>query len=166
MERSVAALLDKQAIRDVLATYCRAVDRIDAKLARSVWHKDGTAEYAGVFSGTGEQFVDFCLDAHLTFAAHSHQVTNVLIELDGDAAMSEAYVTARLRSNGDRETAADLVVCGRYLDSWSRRDGRWAIDHRTFVTDISSSYDVIESVETGYRRDSRDPSYALFAGRP
>jgi len=161
----VAALLDKQAIRDVLARYCRAIDRIDAHLARTVWHPDGTADYVGVFTGSGDEFVDFCLTAHMTFAAHSHQITNVLIELNGETAASEAYVTARLRHTGEQHTATDQVVCGRYLDKWSRRDGRWAIDHRIFVTDISSNYDVVESVETGYRRDSKDPSYALFAVR-
>jgi hypothetical protein len=161
----VAALLDERAIRDVLASYCRGIDRIDHELARSVWHPDGTADYVGVFAGSGAAFVEFCLTAHMTFAAHSHQITNVLIALDGDLATSEAYVTARLRNAGAHESPTDLIVCGRYLDKWSRRDGRWAIDHRLFVTDISSTYPVAESVESAYRRDSDDPSYALFAGR-
>jgi hypothetical protein len=56
---------------------------------------------------------------------------------------------------------------GRYVDRWSRRDGRWAIDHRQFVPD---SYTRIEfdhpTVDSPYlavaRRDRDDPSYVAW----
>jgi hypothetical protein len=57
----------------------------------------------------------------------------VSIQLDGDRATSESYVTAANRIKG-----ADLVyvIRGRYRDRWSRRDGEWRIDARHFVTDL------------------------------
>ena len=69
---------------------------------------------------------------HQGFQATSHQVTNILIQLDGpDRATRETYVTVCLRS-----ADADIVDRGRYSDTWSRRDGAWRIDARRFTGDI------------------------------
>jgi hypothetical protein len=125
-------LADKQAITEVLYQYCYAMDRIDRQLGYDVWHADGLARYEGIFEGTGREFVDWVLDRHRTFGGTSHQVTNIMIDLDGDRASSEAYVTTCNRV-GDK----DIVSRGRYLDTWSRRDGRWRIDVRRFETDVT-----------------------------
>ena len=157
---TIDVITNKLAITEVLARYCRAVDRLDRNLALSVWHPDGTANYLGIFTGTGSAFIDFCFTAHLTYSAHSHQVTNAIITLDGESAASEAYVTARLRSIPKLGVAFDTIVCGRYIDRWSCRRGAWAIDHRIFVTDIHSVLEVASGVEPPEsRRDTTDPSY-------
>ena len=124
-------LLAKQEITEVLYGYCRALDRFDRALADTVWHDGGTADYEGIFQGTGEGFLDWVWPVHEGCERTSHQVTNILIDVDGDRATSETYVTACLRTK-----AADIVGRGRYLDTWSKRDGRWAIDHRRYVDDI------------------------------
>jgi hypothetical protein len=124
-------LVAKQAITEVLHRYCHALDRNDRSAAGTVWHPGGTAQYEGIFEGTGEGFLDWVFDVHATFERTSHQVTNVLIALDGDRATSETYVTVCLRA-----TATDIVDRGRYVDAWSCRDGRWAIDERRFIGDI------------------------------
>lgn len=127
-------LLDKQAITEVLYRYCYAMDQNDRDLGRSVWHPDGTANYVGMFDGTGWDFVEFGQSGHeAAFDGTSHQVTNIVITLDGDHASSSTYVTAACRIAGH-----DLVyrIRGRYLDEWSRRDGEWRIDARRFETDI------------------------------
>ena len=51
---SLDALLDTQAIRDVLSRYCRGLDRMDRPMAESVWHEGGTADYVGIYSGRDE----------------------------------------------------------------------------------------------------------------
>jgi hypothetical protein len=128
-------LLDKQAITEVLHRYCIAFDTKDRELAYSVWHPDGTAEYEGMFEGTGRGFVDFGVGAHETaLPVSSHQVTNILIDVDGDVATSTAYVTAAAqRADG----SAVNLIRGQYDDRWSRRDGTWAIDHRHFRTHLT-----------------------------
>jgi hypothetical protein len=123
-------LLAKQAITEALHRYCHGLDRFDREQAM-VWHEDGTASYGGIFEGTGAGFLDWVWPVHEGFERTSHQVTNILIEIDGDRATSETYVTVCLRSAG-----ADIVDRGRYSDVWSRRDGRWGIDARTFTGDI------------------------------
>ena len=128
------ALLAKQEITEVLHQYCRAQDRDDIELGYDVWHEGGTADYEGMFEGTGREFLDFGHASHGTFFERTnHQVTNVLIDLDGDTASSEAYVTA---ANTIKGTDLVYVIRGRYLDEWARREDRWRIVHRRFTTDM------------------------------
>lgn len=54
MSDLVTQLADKEAIRDLIYTYCRAVDRIDIPLGHSIWHEDGVADYgAHYYQGPG-----------------------------------------------------------------------------------------------------------------
>ena len=170
MTDELETLVAKDAIRDVIYSYCRAMDRMDRELALSVWHPGGSADYGSTFHGTCEGFVEWVWTRHAGLEAHSHQVTNILIEVDGDKAASEAYAFATLRQTTAGESV-DIIVRGRYLDVWSKRDGRWAIDARTFVTDVRSVYvprpEVARSEpDPRYRRDASDPSYELFKLTP
>jgi SnoaL-like domain len=131
LSESVEIVMDKQAITEVLYRYCHAVDRIDPELASQIWHPDGLAHYEGIFEGTGRQFIDFVFESHRQADATSHQLTNMLIDVDGDRASSESYVTACIRAGGN-----DIVVRGRYSDTWSRRAGQWRIDDRRYRHDI------------------------------
>ena len=86
-----ATLADKQAIRDLIYTYCRAVDRLDVPLGHSIWHDDGYAQYGpDYYEGPGKGVIDLICQHHLGLLSHSHQVTNILIELDGEKAILEA----------------------------------------------------------------------------
>jgi hypothetical protein len=123
-------LAAKQAITEALHSYCHGLDRFDRDLA-DIWHEGGTADYGDIFRGTGAGFLDWVWPVHETFETTSHQVTNILISVDGERATSETYVTVCLRS-----AALDIVDRGRYSDTWSFRDGRWAVDARRFTGDI------------------------------
>lgn len=158
------ALLDKQAISEALYTYCRAVDRADHELGYSVWHDDAEADYGSIYKGTGRGAMGYICDSSLKGIVHSHQITNILIELDGDRALSEAYVTSAMRMMHDGQLM-QINTRGRYLDRWTRQDGRWLIIRRVFAHDL----DEIRAVTPGYitptfTLDRDDPSYALFEG--
>jgi len=131
MSDSLEKLAAKQAITEVLYRYCHAVDRIDPDLGSKIWHADGLAHYEGIFEGMAQDFIEFVLQSHRTTEATSHQLTNVLIDVNGDRAASESYVTACVRAGG-----TDIVVRGRYSDTWSRRAGEWRIDERHYRHDI------------------------------
>ena len=166
-DADLAALLARREIRDQLSRYCRALDRMDKPLAYAVWHEDGTASYLGMYEGTGRGFVDWVWKQHEPMQCHSHQITNVLAQVEGDAARSEAYVTVVLWLAPDAEGARmEIVVRGRYLDRWSRRDGRWAIDHRVHVVDTHTQRRLApgEHGPSQSARDASDPSFALFDG--
>jgi hypothetical protein len=171
--RRVHELVAKQAITDVLYAYCHGLDRMDEDLARSVFHDDSRVEYSRAFSGSGHGFIDWVFEVHRDMRAHSHQITNILIHLHGDArsAVSESYVTVHLHRPTLTEGLVDIVILSRYLDEWSKRDGRWAINRRQCVRDLA---DVLPVTDPGpvsalgpdvpvlaSRRDRTDVSYSV-----
>ncbi len=164
LDASLQQVADRQAITDKIYRYCRSVDRLDVPVGHSVFHEDSTADFSPTYKGTGRGWIDYICVRHRDFLHHSHQVTNVIIELDGDRAGSEAYVFATLqRQEGDKVIHQE--VWARYIDSWSRRDGEWAIDTRDCIVD----YGVMREVEAvpGSPRSSRDrsdPSYSVLKG--
>ena len=94
----------------------------------------------------------------------------MLIEVSGDRAVSESYVTVTLWTPADADgKVLEIVARGRYLDKWSvqaGRDGqaRWGIDSREHVLDMHSLITVTPGeVAAVSRRDSRDPSFKLFS---
>jgi hypothetical protein len=131
LSESLETYAAKQAITDVLYRYCHAVDRIDPDLGSGIWHPDGVAHYEDIFEGTGAGLVAFVFEQHRKADATSHQLANVLIDVQGDRATSESYVTACIRTGGH-----DITVRGRYSDDWSRRSGQWGIDARRYRHDI------------------------------
>ena len=156
------SIADRMAISDVIHRYCRAMDRIDVELGCSVWHADGEADYGVIYRGSGRGFVEWMCGVHRSMLALSHRVTNLLIESDGDGARSESCVVATLRrKDGDR--LLQTTAWGRYLDRWSRREGRWAIDRRVYLHDFDEVREITGSTlpETG-RRDRADPSYEVW----
>lgn len=159
----LAALADRQAIVDLIYRYCRAVDRLDVELGYSIWHEDGIADYDhGFYRGPGKGVIDLICAQHRQLLHHSHQVSNILVELDGDRASSESYVTASLRTM-KAERLVQITVWGRYLDQWSRRNGRWGLDKRVSVRDFDEVREVTELKRyEAARRDRNDPSYLIL----
>jgi hypothetical protein len=156
-------MTDREAITDQLYRYCRAMDRIDNELGYAVWHEDGTADYGSdIFQGTGRGFVDHVSKQHAQTLTHSHQLSNIVIEIDGDRAGSESSVTANLRIEQGGKLM-QITVWSRYIDTWSKRDGRWAIDHRYTINDFDEIREVTPLRAT-FRgtRDHSDPSYAVL----
>lgn len=134
MNERAQALLDKQSIYEVLVMYCRGVDRCDEDLIRCAFHPDAYDDH-GYWKGSGHELAPFLADRlRKANSATTHSITNVLIELDGDLARSEAQVHATLIRKGSDPVEVD-VVGARYLDRFSRRAGTWRIEHRTVVLD-------------------------------
>lgn len=163
-DKQLKALLAKQEIHEALCRYCRALDRMDKEMAYSVWHADGTALYHDMYEGTGHGFVDWVWQAHAPMERHSHQIANSLIDVDENSAKSETYVTVVLWTNPDSNgQQQEIIGKGRYLDHWSNRNGKWAIDHREHVLDMQT----LHNLNRGYinevsRRDITDPSFQLI----
>lgn len=176
-DAAVRDLLAKQEITEQVYRYCRGLDRMDLEMALHCWHPDGTADFgalASASSGLAERAVPIAehfaraWEHRRGFFAHSHQATNILIEVRGEQARSESASIAVLQKRQDDGTIAQDVYWGRWLDAWSHRDGRWAIDHRQAVLDckahqVLAGDDASPGADTPSRRDRDDPSYRLFA---
>src|SRR5262249_18283425 len=87
------ALLEKQAIKELVQTYSRAVDRHDFALLRSLYTEDGIDDHGGIYSGSADGFVTWLREA-MKHVETSHALHNLTIAIDGDTAEGEAYVTA------------------------------------------------------------------------
>jgi len=166
---AVERLTAELEIRRVLARYCRAVDRGDVELLKSVYHPDATDDH-GTFQGSGFAFAEALVPAMDGSSIPSqHHVTNVLIELDGDRAAVESYVLA-FHPVRDRASGAEThaLAGGRYLDRFEKRDGEWKIADRRVVIDWTRASLPGEawSLEDAFARKGgrreKDPSFGLL----
>lgn len=137
-------LLDKQAIAEVIYRYARAIDRCDIELLRDCFHPDSTHDH-GEFEGSSLAFCDWAMELLTHLTATQHHIGNILIELHGERAFSEAYWIAYHRIpaqaaasglvvSGGHET--DLIIGGRYIDRFERRAGAWKIARRVGIHDF------------------------------
>jgi hypothetical protein len=132
---SVQQLIDCENIRNCLARYCKGVDRTDEELIRSAYWPDIDASQLD-FRGGAEAFIAWSFPSVRTMELMSHQIGNVLIELDGDRAdVQTSFISYRqVEQDGVRQ---GYMGGGRYLDRFERRDGVWKIAKRLVVTDWS-----------------------------
>lgn len=130
------ALADKQDIAEVLYRYARGCDRADEAALRSCFHPDSRHNH-GMFEGLSWDFVDRAIAICRPLKACKHMISNVMIELDGDRAVSECHFWAHHRRVDDKTGAEeDFFTGGRYLDRLERRDGVWKIISRTGIADF------------------------------
>lgn len=159
------SLLDKEAIREVIARAARGVDRLDAELLGSAFHPDAVDEHHGhPYSGAtiGEELTRTERTTMLTTSMH---ITTQTIHVAGDRAGVESYYVGLHRPaamGGDKR----VMSSGRMLDELERRDGEWRIIHRDVLPDMVRILSMDDEVDFGERHDRRDrddPSYKVLA---
>jgi len=128
-DRDIQALLDKQAITEVLYRYCRAVDRADLDLLRACYHPDATEDHGGTFNGSAADYIAGIAPILPRGGIMTHTTANILITVDGDAAMAESHILAFARMKKDGEKF-DTLTLARVVDRMERRDEVWRIAAR------------------------------------
>lgn len=172
-EHALADLLAKQDITELLTRYLRAVDRGDIAALRACYQPGATEDHGGVFVGLASDYVDSVVGP-LTHprSLSMHMLTNVLIEVDGDRATAECYVTAFARVR-TAEGPADSLVGARMLDELHCIDGTWGIRHRQLLWEWNHDMAVREgwifglliADEADLRRGSKHPDDPVYATR-
>ncbi|KJS05066.1 MAG: hypothetical protein VR73_13190 [Gammaproteobacteria bacterium BRH_c0] len=130
---TLQTLLDKQALHELVMTYCRAIDRRDYALLLSVYHDDAVEDRGAIFSGSASEFVTWVQKDAGNYVATVHRMSNTLFVVRGDKAEGEIYAEAYHRTSGD--TPMEVTAGGRYLDRYEKRNGRWGIVYRTATMD-------------------------------
>jgi hypothetical protein len=127
---AVQVLLDKTEITELLTRYLRAIDRGDIATLRACYADGATEEHGGIYAGPAQGYLD-TIAAPLTHprAVGTHTLSNVLIEVEGDRALSEHYVLAMTRVKVDG-VVRDSLVASRIIDNLVRHNGRWVIARR------------------------------------
>jgi hypothetical protein len=185
--------LDRREIEDVLRLYCRAIDRLDTDLLKSLYHPDGT-DHHGSFSGNAHEFADFIMDRLRRETSYGfHTVTHSSVEIDGTAAAAESYYIGYHRVPGgwdslshyfgeayarEAEALGTLTIeheyeCGgRYIDRFAKRCGAWKILARRITNEWSRCGPTSRVVDDGElahynlpgARDRSDPVYVNALG--
>jgi hypothetical protein len=105
-------LESKQAIVELRLKYCRAVDRGDLELLKSVFHADAVIDQDRAFAGNAHQFAELILPLLTRSYPHRHAITNLLIELDGERAFCETQYASSHRVAVDSNTVFDVEAQG------------------------------------------------------
>lgn len=168
-ELRIDILWSKDQIRDLAMRYCKACDRADMDLLRSLYHPGAIDEHGFNSSGTAEEFLDAIPAMQASIEVLQHNITNHIIAVDGDDAEGEVYILAYHRFPAEGGQVV-LITGGRYLDRYSRRDGVWKIAHRLCVADwshrsiaaITPQTDFVEGNLAEGAMGPADPSYAFL----
>lgn len=164
----LAALCDKQAITEVLYRYARGWDRYDEELLRSCFHEDSQHAHGG-FDGLSQDFVTNGLQTTEQVKSMTHMITNPMIEIRGNRALSEcSFLAHHRRDAADGSGEEDMFLKGRYLDTFEKRDGVWKIASRTGLHDfervVPPADQTLEGAtpdQLGHRKPV-DPLYAML----
>ena len=158
-------LADRLAIQDVLAKHSRGVDRAEEATLKSAYWPDATVAYGG-FNRSAHEFCENLPAAIKRYAATQHTITNVSIDLRGDEARVETYVTAYHYLAVEEGQDTEMTYLGRYLDRMEKRDDVWKIAHRQVVMDWNQNADATAVLEgppfDGLARGSRHPDDPLY----
>jgi hypothetical protein len=134
------ALVDREKIRECIARLARGEDRRDAELIKASCWPDSITDY-GVFAGSFEEYLAWVVPGSPAIPVTQHILGQTVIELNGDTALAETYVTSYHRVGMSKEEC-DTVVGGRYLDRLEQRGGEWRIARRTMLYDWFQDFGV------------------------
>jgi hypothetical protein len=181
---------DRQEIQNLLGLYCRAIDRLDVELLKSLYHPDGT-DHHGPYAASAHEFADIIMARLREIVTYGfHTVTHSVIEVHGRFAEAESYYYGYHKiapgydaianffgkryadeqvRNGKIGQAHEYLCAGRYLDVLEKRKGQWKILHRDITnewgqcqpTNLSDEGEPGRFVLPG-SRDRQDPVYGLL----
>lgn len=143
-DAEVEVLLAERAITRALHDACRAVNLLDAELFAAQWHGGGLLDSElptlhGTVADVGGDYLDW----FAVQGGHFVQISNVIIEVAGDVAVSESYLIDVVRDPGTPEAGVrDYHRRGRNLDRWSKRGGAWRLDERRVLRSFDWKQDV------------------------
>ena len=159
-------VIDRQEIYDTLMRYTHSMDRLDDDMLRSVFWPDAVVAFpSDVYQGDVMGFLDNFLlrQLHVEFSRTQHFVGNFRCEIEGDVAYVEAYLMANHRGTAEHYKWANkhVILWGRYIQRYERRDGEWKIaEHRLlidFEKELEGGWHDLPEHQMG-KRDGTDPS--------
>lgn len=128
VEARLAAIEDREAIRDLIARYGMLADAGDAAGAAALWAEDGGYEVGGHGVHTGRAAIAALLESemHLGLIARgaAHVLSAPVIELDGDTALARCYSCVFRHDSGAwtaHRVAANLWRLERGPRGWQVR---------------------------------------------
>jgi len=139
--KALQNLIDREAIRDLVLCYSRAIDRKDVGLLRDLYTEDATDTHGDSFDGNAEDYCKF-IEGSLPFMTYSgHHACNHMIEVQGDEGNGEVYAIAWhiLPDQNNPGKRVEDIMLVRYIDNYRRcADGKWRFSKRVVTYDVQS----------------------------
>ena len=166
VDSKIQGILDKESIRELVCTYCRAADRHDNELMRSLYHEDAYDDHGSFFKGKAMEFLDLLPEIQKSMGILHHNVTTHNIKLNGKIAEGETYIIA-FHQVLTQEGNYDVLIGGRYFDEYEKRNDVWKFSSRAvdadwvYVNDpsqVNLTHPMIEGADIG-SPNKEDPSY-------
>jgi len=129
IEARLDAIESRFAIDALIANYAEAFDNQDETLLATLWHEDSRLLLGDFGNSDGRETILASARRNFKRMPHMHHwMANAVIAINGDDATGTVAADCLFF---DVEQGA-VQVSGRYVDSYSRRDGRWAFAQRVF----------------------------------
>jgi hypothetical protein len=166
----VQEMLDEYALRKLVHGYSRAVDRGDLDTLRSLYHPDAEDSHGSFSSGSVDTFLRTLAETRPYIRSMQHHITTTNFAISGDIAEGEIYSIAT-HSFATKGGETEVVVGGRYLDKYEKRNGTWKFTTRCIVTDwahvndpsaVDFSHPMTRDTPQG-DPGSDDPSHEFFS---
>jgi hypothetical protein len=153
-ELTPSAAADRLAIRELFDAYAHCADRRDAEGQKSLFTVD--TRFAVYMDGPGSE-VSYVLygrealtpvfDDLNRYEATTHFNGQSTVALTGGRATGESYTLAHhvFTEGGERKI---MVASLRYLDTFTKIDGRWYFAERDLVVDWSETRSIRTPAET------------------
>ncbi|MCA2264988.1 nuclear transport factor 2 family protein [Mycobacterium marseillense] len=133
-EARLELMLARDELHALVTSYCRAVDRADYEGLREMYHPDATDSHGSFSTGGVEQFIAQLQAAEPYVRVSQHNITTTNFVIEGQRARGEIYCLV-FHTFAGPEHDVDVIIGGRYLDEYTKHDGRWKFGKRTIVAD-------------------------------
>jgi hypothetical protein len=156
IEARMQRLEDRDAIRDLLVTYGRLLDKKDLAGYSKLFAEDGVWE-GGIGSATGPQGIYGMLEkvyrrvAPGRYGSDYHIMSDFIITLDGNSATSWSRWTWIVEGEEGKPVAQRS---GHYEDDLVKEGNQWKFQHRLTVTELPTPENDAEA--RIFRRDHRE----------
>lgn len=133
-ETKLALMLARDELHQLVTAYCRAVDRADYETLRELYHPDATDSHGSFSTGGVDAFIAQLQAAEPYVRVSQRNITTTNFVVDGDGARG-AICCLVFHTFAGPEHDIDVIIGGRYLDTYIKHDGRWKFFQRTIVAD-------------------------------
>ena len=126
MGQALGALLDREALRDLVARYAFCVDDHDLDAVAAMFHPDAVFDRDGHVASGWPEIARTLGDSMRGFRRMVHTPHSALVELTG-----EDEATGTSSGHAELVTGRGVVLAAyRYSDRFARWEGRWVFTRR------------------------------------
>ncbi|MHB1986454.1 MAG: nuclear transport factor 2 family protein [Acidimicrobiales bacterium] len=142
-ERRLQQLVDKQAITEVLISYCSFLDRMDLEALAALFTEECIVDYGPEprLQSHGSAELRRDLGRLWRFTRTSHHLSNVLVTLADDGRHASAH--SAVLAWHERPDGSTATMMGHYEDELVRTSDSWQItSRRQLLTGNDQGFDV------------------------